>query len=237
MFVPSSKYMAHSSSDMTASCASTICELGVKNQWLISRSLDLGLVAQAIELRRIDSHLIRLLCKVRGFDFVAQVAKGKTLLVGEGNLSFSLSLAKKQRIIPTNILASTYEKERELSPEAKANAAALTRRGAKVIHGVDSAKIAGIFSGQKFETIIFQFPHTGSREPINGRNPNFILVRDFLRSAGRLLTHSGVVLISTVDSPHYRGAFQFEEAAKEAGFSEPESYPFKPDVSQGMFIR
>lgn len=36
--------------------------------------------------------------------------------------------------------------------------------------------------------------------------------------------------ISVVDSPHYRGAFQFEEAAKIAGFKPPEIYKFDPNT-------
>lgn len=115
-----------------------------------------------------------------------------------------------------------------LSPEAKANAEQLRRLGATVLHGVDAADIADTFSKQRFETIAFQFPHVGSREPIEGHNPNFILIRDFLENSAHLLTQSGMVLISAVDSPHYRGAFQFEKAAEEAGFADPIAYPFEP---------
>lgn len=67
-----------------------------------------------------------------------------------------------------------------------------------------------------------------SRELIEGRNPNFILVRDFLESAAHQLKPGGKVYISAVDSPHYYGAFQFDEAAKTAGFGPPEVYPFDP---------
>jgi hypothetical protein len=44
----------------------------------------------------------------------------------------------------------------------------------------------------------------------------------------RQLHQGGKVLISAVDSPHYRGAFQFEEAAYIAGLAPPEFYPFDP---------
>jgi hypothetical protein len=40
-------------------------------------------------------------------------------------------------------------------------------------------------------------------------------------------------MITAVDSPHYEGAFQFEEAAQFAGFSAPESYPFDPSLFSG----
>lgn len=213
--------------------ARQICQLGLKNQRIISHCLDYGLVGQARELRRVDDHLLWLLRKTAKFDFVGQVAKGKTLLVGEGNLSFALSLARKQRINPANLTATTFERANEFEPETKANAEKLRLLGATVLHGVDAADIADTFSGRRFETIAFQFPHVGSREPVEGHNPNFILIRDFLENAARLLAHSGAVLISAVDSPHYRGAFQFDEAAEETGFAEPATYPFEPDDFQG----
>lgn len=84
-----------------------------------------------------------------------------------------------------------------------------------------------------FDTIVFQFPHTGSRGSVQGHHPNFILVRDFLKSAALQLRIVGKVLIAAVDSPHYQGAFQCDEAAKIAGFSPPESYPFDPDAFPG----
>lgn len=210
-----------------------ICSLGLKNQHLISQCLDLELWEQAIQFKQVDEHLTWLLYKSTTFDFVEQVAKGTVLLVGEGNLSFALSLTQKQRIKPANMIATTFEKEDDLSTEAEANAEKLKARGAFVQHGVNSGKIAGIFAARQFDTIIFQFPHTGSREPVHGHNPNFILVRDFLRNAVQLLSQQGCVLISAVDSPHYRGAFQFEEAADIAGFEEPVSCPFDPSDFPG----
>ena len=56
--------------------ALAICELGLKNQRLISRCLDYGLVGQVRELKRIDEQLAWLLRKTAKFDFVGQVAKG-----------------------------------------------------------------------------------------------------------------------------------------------------------------
>ncbi len=206
----------------------TICDLGLKSQDLISVSLDFGLIEQARELKCIDGYLRYLLRKTLKFDLVGQVAKGKTLLVGEGNFSFALSLARKQSINPASITATTFENASEVSDETKDNAKKLQLLGAEVLHGINANRIADIFSGISFKTIVFQFPHAGSTEPINCHNPNFILVRNFLANAGKLLTNGGAVLISAVDSPHYHGAFQFEDVAKEAGFANPTIYPFEP---------
>nr|WP_227272251.1 hypothetical protein [Roseobacter sp. H9] len=37
-----------------------------------------------------------------------------------------------------------------------------------------------------------------------------------------------LVVISTVDSPLYEGAFKMDDAAKKAGFAAPEIYTFTP---------
>lgn len=210
--------------------APIIYNLGIMNQQLIHRSLNLGLLAEAKQLQRMDRHLIWLWHKSASFDFVAEVSLGRTLLVGEGNLSFALSLAEMPGIMPSKLIATTFENKEELSPDAITNAEALRRMGVTVLHGVDASNLTSVFGLWRFDTIVFQFPHAGSREDVGGRNPNFILVRDFLISAAAQLQRSGKVLISAVDSPHYRGAFQFDEAADITGFAPPESYPFDPSA-------
>ncbi len=171
--------------------------------------------------------------KTKAFDFIAQIAAGKTLLVGERNLSFTLSLIRDSRINPNRLIATTFEYLSELPPEAKENAKQLRAKGVSVLFNVDATKLSSVLGWVKFDNIVFQFPHVGSREPVEGHNPNFILVRDFLKSASRHLAKGGKVLIIAVDTPHYRGAFQFDDAAKAAGFSPPESYPFDPGRFRG----
>lgn len=207
-----------------------IYNLGIKNQMLIHKSLNLGLLEEVRQLKHIDSHLIWLLHKTSGFDFVSAITGGRTLLVGEGNLSFALSLAKNPKITSSRLIAATFEQRTELSDETITNAATLRALGVTVLHDVDATALRASLGSWLFDSIIFQFPHVGSREPIEGHNPNFILVRDFLVSASAQLQRSGQVLITIVDTPHYRGAFQFDEAADIAGFQPPESYPFDPNA-------
>ena len=158
---------------------------------------------------------------------------GNVLLVGEGNLSFSKSLLTISSSGITGMIATTYETERSMPDAAKANASFLRQHGAVVMHDIDAAHLDKEFSSQKFDTIIFQFPNVGSREPIYGRNPNYILLRKFLRSAAEILAPNGEILISSVDSPYYEGAFQFEDATEFVGFKTPESYPFDPSNFPG----
>lgn len=156
-----------------------------------------------------------------------------TLLVGEGNLSFAKSLLPQPAAQITHMTATTYEKEKDLSDEARQNAAPLQRCGALVMYGVDATYLEKSFRPHEFDTIIFQFPNVGSRDAKHGHNPNHVMIRKFLRSAVPYLAPAGKILISAVDSPHYQGAFQFDDAAAFAGYTTPESYPFDPSLFPG----
>jgi len=160
-------------------------------------------------------------------NFINAVVQGRTLFVGEGNFSFCLSIARQIRN-PYNIIATTNEAQNEFSDLTKQNINSLQRLGVKVFQKTDATQIHKDFAGQAFNKIIFQFPHTGSREPIQGRNPNFILLRDFLKSAKHLLSYGGKVVVSIVDSPYYQGAFQIEEAGTEAKYKRYSVYKFNP---------
>lgn len=193
-----------------------------------------GLTQEANHLRALECQLDYLLgYKSAVFDFVNAIAGGQTLLVGEGNLSFAVSLANRPKVLPRRMTATTYEPREDLSDSALENASALSRMGAQVIHGIDATKLKTSFNNATFSTIIFQFPHTGTRDAIRGRTANFILVKEFLHSARQILARPGKVVISTVDSPHYRGSFQFFEAAEKAGFLPPTIHRFDPEAFPG----
>ena len=115
----------------------------------------------------------------------------------------------------------------------KHNAKRLAQKGVRVLHGMDATKLAQYFPRQVFQTILFQFPNVASREPIQGLNPNFVLVQRFLQSAKPHLVSGGRMIISVVDSPYYRGLFHFEEAAEQAGFPPPHVATFDPDDFPG----
>jgi len=158
---------------------------------------------------------------------------GNTLLVGEGNLSFAKSLLSFPATRITSITATTFETERQLSNETKINALWLKQTGANVCHGIDATKLHQSLKPQNFDTIIFQFPNVGSRDPKYGHNPNHVMIRKFFQSAKGYLAPNGSVLVSAVDSPHYEGVFQFDEAAEYAGFEKPQAYPFDPQMFSG----
>lgn len=158
------------------------------------------------------------------YDFNRQVCNGPTLFVGEGNLSFSLCVAKQMQKLPV-IVSTTFEPREKLSALAKRNAATLEKLGVCVLHEIDATRLQRNFRSG-FKTIVFQFPNSGSRRPIYGRTANHHLVRRFLRSSSRCLKKKGQVVITTVDSTHYHGAFDIPEAANVAGFSIKSVHPF-----------
>ena len=84
-------------------------------------------------------------------------------------------------------------------------------------------------SKNTFKTILFHFPHVGSRNPKYGRNPNHHLLVRFLRSASYCLKSYGEIAITIVGSPHYDGAFDVEGAAKKAGYKNPLCYRYNPE--------
>lgn len=173
----------------------------------------------AIELKRA-------LDKKAPFDFSTKIKIGRVLLVGEGNLSFSLALARMVGVAARNMTSTTYQNTDEYSDTTRTNASVLRRSGATVMSGVDATKLSNWFGRSKFDLIVFQFPNVASRNPLYGRNPNHILVRRFLKSAADHITGNGIVAISAVNSPHYDGAFDVDGAAGRNEYEIPVAYPF-----------
>jgi hypothetical protein len=170
------------------------------------------------------------------YNFLDRINSGISLLVGEGNLSFTLSLVKQVQTLPT-LTTSTYESYPELSDIGQYNAKLLRTIGIKVLHNIDATQLHRALPRFCFDTIIFQFPHSGSRESIEGHNPNFVLVHDFIISASYILKKGGRILITTVDNDFYNNMFRFEELSEELGLELPVKYNFDPkDYPQYIHI-
>ena len=152
---------------------------------------------------------------------------GNILLVGEGNLSFSKSLLVNPMISIETITATTYENDRSLSEETIQNAKWLKSQNITVKHGIDATKLNFKI---KFDTIVFQFPNVGSRDPKYGQNPNHIMIKKFLDQSKNILSDDGKILITIVDSPYYKGAFKFDDIK---GYKKPEIFPFDPRYFMG----
>ena len=142
--------------------------------------------------------------------------------------SFALSLARLRPVEPSSLTATSYEPEESLSETAYDNAQKLIRLGARVRTGIDGTRLTDTFPQKHFHLIIFQFPNVASREALYGQNPNHVMITRFLKSARDHLARNGEIVISTVDSPFYEGAFKMHDAAQKAGLAPPVIYDFDP---------
>lgn len=167
------------------------------------------------------------------YPFRQKLADGTTLFVGEGNFSFSLFIARSRLVTAARFVSTCYEPESELDDLAYQNAQALIRLGVTVKTDIDATKLDCSFETQQFDRIIFQFPNVASRSSIYGQNPNHTLITRFLKNAKNHLKTSGEIVISTVDSPFYEGAFKMGEAASKAGYQPPVIFDFDPDQYSG----
>ncbi|KAM7499039.1 hypothetical protein LguiA_023453 [Lonicera macranthoides] len=127
----------------------------------------------------------------------------RILLVGEGDFSFSRSLARAfgsaSNIIATSLdsvgfLQKNYEK-------AMSNIQSLKARGCIVLHSVDATQMANsvLIKGMKFDRIIYNFPLAGffpreSRKAQLCRNR--ALVGGFLKNAKKMISENGEIHVT-----------------------------------------
>ncbi|KAF8080418.1 hypothetical protein N665_0948s0014 [Sinapis alba] len=123
--------------------------------------------------------------------------KQKILLVGEGDFSFSLCLAKAFGSA-TNITATSLDTREELEQkynDAKNNVEELERRGCTVIHGINVHSMDTdhrVVRSILYDRVIFNFPHAG----LCGRRQHQEVVKGFFLSARKLVDASGEIHVT-----------------------------------------
>ncbi|MFI7742535.1 Rossmann-like fold-containing protein [Kocuria rhizosphaericola] len=112
---------------------------------------------------------------------------GKTLLVGEGNLTFTEANIIVGRALPGDITATVYEKKEKKSASTRARAEKLEAQGVTVEFGVDATKLhEGAEEKPKFDTIVWMFPHPGGERAQAAAAGKALLAAFFASAATRL---------------------------------------------------
>ncbi|CDY42386.1 BnaA08g00280D [Brassica napus] len=139
-------------------------------------------------------------------------SKHQILLVGEGDFSFSCSLATRFRSA-SNICASSLDSYADevvrKYKKARSNLETLKRLGASLLHGVDATKLQlhPHLNCRRFDRIIFNFPHAG----FHGKETDSSLIKKhrelvfgFLHSASHMVRADGeCVAFEKSDYPGY----------------------------------
>ncbi|KFD67597.1 hypothetical protein M514_03464, partial [Trichuris suis] len=154
-----------------------------------------------------------------------QTDLGRILVIGDGNLTFSLALGRKLALMgqSANIVATVFESRDEWMNKFASFHSTLKQLendGIEVLFNVDVTKIDSIAAlGQKelFNLVVFNFPHPSGKN--NVRLARLLLTDFFLRSRP-LLTADGAVAVTLLNS-------QCEDEEKQSPLEE---WAYKPPV-------
>ncbi|XP_047051685.1 heavy metal-associated isoprenylated plant protein 41-like [Lolium rigidum] len=155
------------------------------------------------------------------------------LTVGDGDFSFSLSLATAfgsgKNIVATSL--DTYEELNSNYSDAASNVRELERLGATVLHGVDAKEMnvhADLWP-RLFDRIVFNFPHAG----FNGREDKVDvikshqeLVRGFFAAARNMLFRRGEIHV-THKTKHPYSNWGIKQLASESSLTLLEEAAFQ----------
>ncbi|KAK4275267.1 hypothetical protein QN277_018381 [Acacia crassicarpa] len=159
-------------------------------------------------------------------------SKHKILLVGEGDFSFSLCLAKAFGSA-SNMVATSLDSKGTLGiyySRALDNLLQLEDLGCTILHGVDAHAMSqhAFLKDKLFDQIVFNFPHAGflfSELSSRGIELHRDLVRGFMRSSREMVSEDGEIHV-THKTTHPFSEWKMEEIAKEVGLFLVNEVPF-----------
>ena len=152
------------------------------------------------------------------------------LVVGDGDLSFSLSLATA--LSGTKLTATTYDsfgivcKKYE---KASGTIASLKASGANVIHSIDATQLDIYDWNTKFNRIIFNFPHIGGSTPSDVLANQSMLFKFFKASKKLLVNSKSEIHISLRTTPFYK-SWDIKTIGSKAGYKLRKKLDFNEDL-------
>jgi hypothetical protein len=126
-------------------------------------------------------------------------SSSRTLTIGDGDFSFSLSLANSALSLP-NLVATSYETRKTLEsvyPSVSDTLIALKLKEVFVLHQIDGSQLDSIsvFEPESFDIIVWNFPCVGITDGADGQvadiPANQTLIRSFFAGALTLLKPEG----------------------------------------------
>lgn len=121
----------------------------------------------------------------------------RTLVVGDGDFSFSRGLVKHVGGKADKLVATSYDSFREVVQKyktSKENIAVIKAAHATVVHDIDAGNLQNHFPKQReyFHRVVFNFPHTGEQRV----HLNKELMRRFLTAAPYVLHPNGQIHVT-----------------------------------------
>lgn len=165
-------------------------------------------------------------------------AEDRILLVGEGDFSFAKSIVEHHGCC--DVIATCFDSPDELmekyKPQAEEHIACLEDEGQKVLYHVDATKLKATKSlaKERFERIIFNFPHVGGKTKDVNRQVRFnqeLLVK-FFASAKERLDASGTIVVTLFEGEPYT-LWNIRDLARHAGLEVARSFKFNSEAYPG----
>ena len=173
--------------------------------------------------------------KSNNYRFKLRIEEEESVLfVGEGNMSFAVSLAYSINRAD-NFWCSVYDSKEILvekyENDVEENLAILTDMEATILFNVDATKLHSNVSlkQKKFSKIIFNFPHVGLgiKDQAQNIKANQLLISSFFESAKRLLEPNGQILVTLKLGDPY-DQWKIKELARENLLQVHRSFEFVP---------
>lgn len=179
------------------------------------------------------------------FKHVQKFTRGMhVLVVGDGNLTFSKTVAQvmkdegmfeeKDEDEAAKFYATTfhtYEDLKELYPDTiDSTISTIEKSGATVMHGIDATDMGTHFF-EKFDLIIWNFPHAGCVKGFRDGHPmvswrHVNLMRKFFRSSREVCRDEGMIVVTTNEKAHGVNAPDMVKFAEVNEFKNVEKFSF-----------